>query len=126
MAEASSTAAPPAAALLTSSRDASSLLLVDYELLTRAPAKVLPLVYDFLGEPHFEHDFENVEYDAEEFDQQLGAPGLHRVKRQVRFTPRPTVIPPDLFEKFNQMSFWNDKAGSAANVIAPAQQGKQA
>jgi sulfotransferase len=89
---------------------------------------VLPLVYDFLGEPYFEHDFENVEYDAEEFDQQLGAPGLHRVKRQVRFTPRPTVIPPDLFEKFNQMSFWNDKAGSAANVIAPqpAQQGKPA
>jgi sulfotransferase len=107
---------------------ASSLLLVDYELLTRAPAKVLPLVYDFLGEPHFEHDFENVEYDAEEFDLQLGAPGLHRVKRQVRFTPRPAVIPPDLFDKFNQMSFWNDKAGSAANVIAPqpAQQGKQA
>jgi sulfotransferase len=105
---------------------ASSLLVVDYELLTRAPAKVLPLVYDFLGEPHFEHDFENVEYDAEEFDQQLGAPGLHRVKAQVKFTPRPTVIPPDLFEKFNQMSFWNDKAGSAANVIAPAQQGKQA
>jgi sulfotransferase len=107
---------------------ASSLLLVDYELLTRAPGKVLPLVYDFLGEPHFEHDFENVEYDAEEFDQQLGAPGLHRVKAQVKFTPRPTVIPPDLFEKFNQMSFWNDKSGSAANVIAPqpAQQGKQA
>jgi sulfotransferase len=107
---------------------ASSLLLIDYELLTRAPAKVLPLVYDFLGEPHFEHDFDNVEYDAEEFDQQLGAPGLHRVKRQVKFTPRPTVIPPDLFDKFNQMSFWNDTSGSAANVIAPqpAQQGKPA
>jgi sulfotransferase len=108
---------------------ASSLLLIDYELLTRAPAKVLPLVYDFLGEPRFEHDFENVEYDAEEFDQQLGAPGLHRVKRQVKFTPRPTVIPPDLFEKFNQMSFWGDTSGSAANVIAPqpsAQQGKPA
>jgi sulfotransferase len=74
---------------------ASSLLVVDYELLSRAPAKVLPLVYDFLGEPYFEHDFENVEYDA---------------------------------DKFNQMSFWNDKAGSAANVIAPqpVQQGKQA
>jgi sulfotransferase len=106
---------------------ASSLLLVDYELLTRAPAKVLPLVYDFLGEPHFEHDFEHVEYDAEEFDQQLGAPGLHKLRARVAFTPRPTVIPPDLFEKFNQMSFWSDTSGSAANVIAPqpAQQGTQ-
>jgi sulfotransferase len=107
---------------------ASSLLLVDYELLTRAPAKVLPLVYDFLGEPHFAHDFDKVEYDAEEFDQQLGAPGLHHVKRQVKFTPRPTVIPPDLFEKFNQMSFWSDTSGSAAHVIAPqpARQGNPA
>lgn len=105
---------------------ASSLLVVDYELLARAPAKVMRLVYEFLGEPHFEHDFDNVEYDAEEFDAQLGAPGLHKVKSQVKFSPRPTVIPPDLFDKFNQMSFWNDKAGSAANVIAvqPAQQGE--
>jgi sulfotransferase len=107
---------------------ASSLLVVDYELLARAPAKVLSLVYDFLGEPHFEHDFDKVEYDAEEFDQQLGAPGLHKIRAQVKFTPRPSIIPPDLFDKFNQMSFWNDKSGSAANVITaqPAQQGKQA
>jgi sulfotransferase len=107
---------------------ASSLLVVDYELLTRAPAKVMPLIYDFLGETCFEHDFDNVDYDAEEFDQQLGAPGLHKVRAQVKFTPRPTVIPPDLFDKFNQMSFWHDMSGSAAKVIAaqPAQQGKQA
>lgn len=107
---------------------ASALLLVDYELLARAPAKVMPLIYDFLGEPHFAHDFDNVEYDAEEFDTRLGVPGLHRVKAQVKFTPRPTVMPPDLFDKFNQMSFWTDKAGSAANVITaqPPQQGKSA
>ena len=104
---------------------ASSLLLVDYELLTRAPDKVMRLIYDFLGEAHFEHDFEHVEYDAEEFDQQLGAPGLHRVRARVQFTPRPAIIPPDLFDKFAQMSFWNDKGGSAANVITaqPPQQG---
>ncbi|MDY0961660.1 sulfotransferase [Massilia sp. CFBP9026] len=107
---------------------ASSLLLVDYELLARAPAKVMPLVYDFLGEPHFEHDFDNVEYDAEEFDTRLGAPGLHKVRARVEYKPRQTIIPPDLFDRFNKMSFWTDTAGSAANVIAPqsAQQGKQA
>jgi len=107
---------------------AKSLLVIDYELLTRSPAQVMKLVYDFLGEPQFEHDFDNVEYDAEEFDTRLGAPGLHKVKAKVKFTPRPTVIPPDLFDKFDKMSFWNDKAGSAANVITaqPAQQGKQA
>jgi len=96
---------------------AKSLLLVDYDLLTRAPAKVMSLVYDFLGEPQFAHDFDNVEYSAEEFDQQLGMPGLHTLKTQVRHSPRKTILPPDLFDKYNQMSFWNDAAGSAANVI---------
>jgi sulfotransferase len=96
---------------------AKSLLLVDYDLLTRAPAKVLDLVYDFLGEPRFVHDFDNVEYSAEEFDQQLGMPGLHTLKAQVRHAPRKTILPPDLFEKYSQMSFWLDAAGSAANVI---------
>lgn len=98
---------------------ASSLLLVDYELLTRAPAKVMPLIYEFIGEPAFEHNFERVEYTADEFDAPLGAPGLHRVRTQVRFIPRQTVLPPDLFDRFDQMSFWTDKAGSAANVITP-------
>lgn len=106
----------------------ASLLLVDYELLTRAPAKVMELVYDFLGEPHFSHDFEQVEYDAAEFDAHLGAPGLHRVKARVEFKPRPTILPPDLFDRYNQMTFWNEKAGSRANVIAaqPAKQGDPA
>jgi sulfotransferase len=105
---------------------AGSLLLVDYDLLAKAPAKVLPLIYDFLGEPHFEHDFDNVEYDAEDFDLQMGVPGLHRVKAQVKFTPRRAVIPADLFDKYNKMSFWNDPAGSTANVITaqPTQQGR--
>lgn len=79
---------------------------------------VLALVYDFLGEPAFAHDFDNVDYDAEQFDLPLGAPGLHRVRAQVKYTPRATIIPPDLFERFDQMSFWRDTAGSAANVIA--------
>ncbi|MES2207140.1 MAG: sulfotransferase [Pseudomonadota bacterium] len=97
---------------------ARSLLIVDYELLAHAPHKVMPLIYDFIGEPHFAHDFDNVEYDAPDFDWQLGMPGLHRVQPKVEFKPRPTIIPPDLFEKYSQMSFWNDTAGSAAHVIS--------
>jgi sulfotransferase len=107
---------------------ADSLLLVDYDLLTKAPARVLPLIYRFLGEPEFAHDFDHVEYDAEEFDAPLGVPGLHRVKAQVKFTPRRTVLPPDLFERFQKMSFWSDPSGSAAHVITaqPVSQGPAA
>lgn len=98
---------------------AKSLLVVDYELLSSTPQKVMPLIYQFLGEPYFEHDFERVEYDAPDFDLQLGAPGLHRVRSKVEFQERRTILPPDLFDKFSQMNFWHDPSGSAANIIAP-------
>lgn len=96
---------------------ASSVLVLDYELLAQAPHKVMPLVYDFIGEPRFAHDFENVEYDAPEFDLPLGTPGLHKVQPRVELKDRRPIIPPDLFEKYSQLSFWTEPAGSAAYVI---------
>jgi sulfotransferase len=105
---------------------ASSLLVLDYELLAQAPQKVMPLVYQFIGEPFFEHDFDNVVYDAPDYDLQLGMPGLHRVQPKVAFKTRRAIIPPDLFEKYSQMTFWTDPSGSAANIIAPQPQAKGA
>lgn len=96
---------------------AASMLVVDYDLLAQAPQKVMPLVYRFIGEPAFDHDYEHVEYDAPEFDLPLGAPGLHKVRPKVEFKPRRPVIPPDLFEKYAQLSFWGDPAGSAAHLV---------
>ncbi len=98
---------------------AKSLLVVDYDLLSRQPQKVMQLIYQFIGEPYFKHDFDHVEYDAPDFDLQLGVPGLHKVQPKVEFKQRRTVIPPDLFEKYSKLTFWSDPSGSAANIIAP-------
>lgn len=97
---------------------AESLLLVDYDLLSRQPQQVIDLVYQFLGEPAFAHDFDNVEYDAVDFDLQLGVPGLHRVRNKVEYKARRTLLPPDLFDKYSKLSFWGDRNGSRANVIS--------
>ncbi|WP_206702553.1 sulfotransferase family protein [Cupriavidus basilensis] len=97
--------------------NAGSLLLVDYDLLSQAPDKVMRLVYDFIGEPWFAHDFNNVQYDAPEFDQSLGVSGLHQVKSKVAKQARRSILPPDLFEKYAALSFWEDGSKSAANVI---------
>jgi sulfotransferase len=96
---------------------ANQLLLVDYELLTTGPAQTLALIYQFLGEEPFEHDFENVEYAEPEFDQKLRTQGLHQVHQKVEFKPRKTILPPDLFERFNQLSFWTTTTESLAHVI---------
>ena len=96
---------------------ADSLLIVDYDLLTKAPDRVMRLVYDFIGEPWFEHDFNNLAYDAPEFDQALGVSGLHKVKPKVELQSRRTILPPDLFKQYAELSFWLDGSASAANVI---------
>lgn len=97
------------------------LLLVDYDLLAQNPGQTMALVYQFLKLPLYEHDFNNVEYEESEFDQNLGARGLHAVKREVKFTPRRSSLPPDLFEKYSDMAFWKDSKGSSANIISAAQ-----
>lgn len=96
----------------------SSLLIVEYELLARAPEKVMPLIYQFIDEPLYEHDFNNVEYDAPEFDESLGLSGLHKVRPKVELQSRRTILPPDLFKRFENMEFWRDLAATKANVIA--------
>lgn len=99
---------------------ASHLLLVDYDLLVRAPAKVLKLVYQFIGEPWFDgHDFDNVEYDAPEFDEALGISGMHQVHRKVAPIERTPILPPDIFEKYQDMAFWRTDTRSLASVIKP-------
>lgn len=100
--------------------EAERLLLIDYAHLTHQPAGVLALIYRFLGEQPFPHDFENVAFDAETFDATLGLPGLHRVKPKVAPQPRETVLPPDLFQRFARQTFWHDLQGSRAHVIAAA------
>ncbi|MFB2654595.1 Sulfotransferase domain [Shewanella putrefaciens] len=94
------------------------LLLVDYDLLTQHPARTLELIYRFIGEPLFAHDFDNVDYSENEFDQNLGVKGLHNVGRKVEFKNRRSILPPDLFVKYQEMDFWLDTTGTAANIIA--------
>ena len=99
------------------SPEARNILVVDYDLLAQAPAKVIPLIYKFLGEPEFAHDFENLDYQELEFDARIGVQGLHEVKRKVALRPRQTVLPPDLFKQYSQLDFWKNNEGSLAHVI---------
>lgn len=82
------------------------LLLVEYEALVRRPQETMAVLYDFLGEPPFAHDFDNVEYSADDFDLRMGTPGLHRVKRKVEWVERESILPPELFARFTEDDFW--------------------
>lgn len=100
----------------------SQILLIDYTILASRPEACLRLIYDFLDEAWFEHDFERVEYDEPEFDRHLGARGLHKISGPVRLNPRQTILPPDLFERFDKLAFWTNPQKSASWRIVEDQQ----
>ena len=95
---------------------ADRLILVGYEALVKAPEETLGHIYAFLGEKPFKHDFDNVEYEAEEFDLSLGTPNLHTVKRKVEWVDRNTILPPELFQRFLGDAFWNNPELNLNNV----------
>jgi sulfotransferase len=96
---------------------AERLIVIDYEALTRDPKRAMDFLYGHLNLPKFDHDFDNVAFEAgEEFDQQIGIPGLHTVARQVRFSQRPTILPPDLFERFSGRNFWRRPAVQTGKI----------
>ncbi len=111
------------------SENSDMMLLVEYDLLASRPAEVMPLIYRFIGEEPFEHDFDDVEYEAEDFDTQLMAKGLHTVRGKVELKERETVLPPDLFKRFQDLTFWQDPRGTRAYrivVTPPSENGAKA
>lgn len=93
-----------------------AMILVEYDALANNPAVTLREIYDFIGEPWFDHDFDHVEYDADEFDLAMGAPGLHTIRSKVEFIARQTVLPPQLFHLFDKDMFWRSLGGNRNNV----------
>ncbi len=87
-----------------------NLMLLQYETLVNDPELAISAVYDFLQEPRFSHDFDHVEYSAEDFDTRAGTPGLHRVRSTVGYQERTTILPPDLFMRYENESFWRKSA----------------
>jgi sulfotransferase len=89
------------------SEQSASILLVDSELSTIMPSKTISLIYQFIGEEPFNHDFDNVQYNQEpEFDKKPKTQGLHQVRDLVDFKPIKTILLPDFFELFNGLYFW--------------------
>lgn len=95
---------------------ADRLILVGYEALARRPKETVRELYRLLGEPWYEHDFDNVEYQASEFDLALGTPNLHTVRRKVEWVERDTVLPPEIFQRFANDAFWSVPEANVKHV----------
>lgn len=88
--------------------DTANLMLLQYETLVSNPVAAVRAVYAFIGEPVFSHDLENVSLDADEVDRRAGTPGLPAVRKKVEALERISVLPPDVFRRFENDAFWRD------------------
>ena len=90
--------------------DSANLMLLQYETLTSEPQTALAAIYKFIGEKSFKHDFAHITFDASAFDTRAGTPGLHAVRPKVEAQSRETILPPDVFRRFENDTFWRDPA----------------
>lgn len=84
----------------------SSTVILDYDYFTKNPEVAMKAIYNFLGEPYFDHDFDNVESSYDEYDADLGLPGLHTTRKKVEFIPRQTILPQEIWDNCKGMEFW--------------------
>ena len=92
------------------------LLMLTYESLGSDPAAAMRAVYQFLDEPWFEHDFDHIEYNANEFDARVGMPGLHSVRPKVASIERQPILPREIFGRFANEAFWMDPKNNVNQV----------
>lgn len=93
------------------------LILVSYESLTTQPERTLEALYGFLGEAAYAHDLQHLSFAVEDYDRKAGTPGLHQIRPEVRAYERQTVLPPDIFQRFSQDSFWVDSRRTRSGVL---------
>lgn len=100
------------------SEQADRLLLVRYETLTADPLGTLARIYDFIGEPVYAHDPAHIQpcHEAVEFDKRLGTPGLHSVSSSVCQIHRRSILPNDLFKRYEAFSFWEKPEEMPAKI----------
>lgn len=82
------------------------LMIVSYQALVSAPDNVVQSLYRFCGIEPFSHRFKDISFEEREFDEQLGAPGLHAVRSDVRAVRSAGTLPPDIVARYAGRPFW--------------------
>jgi sulfotransferase len=104
-------------------REINQIFLMDYESLVSNPERTIKQIYDFIGEPYFQHDYNNVEASWDEFDTDAKIKGLHTIRRRVEKLDRTTVLPGDLWNQYSSSTYWRTPAytGKKISTVGPMQ-----
>jgi sulfotransferase len=82
------------------------IMFVEYELLCKNPEGIMRTLYDFIGQPYYQHDFNNVQISFDEYDKELNMKGLHTTRSKVEWIPRQFILPPDILNQYANLEVW--------------------
>lgn len=82
------------------------LLLIEYDDIVFNTSETIKKVYDFIEEPHFNHNFDHVTYSYKEYDDALSLRNLHKVNSSIKKINTPMVLPPELYKQYESWNFW--------------------
>jgi sulfotransferase len=88
------------------SNERNSIYVLEYDKLAKRPEQAMKEIYQFIGQPYFAHDYNNVEVSYDEFDDDVQLKGLHTTRKKVGFVERQMIIPPDLQQQYANYEFW--------------------
>lgn len=84
------------------------LFLIEYDDLCKYPEKTMKQIYNFLDLPYYSHNFENVNYSNEKFDDVCKVKDLHLVRNSIVYDPPKYILPSEVIDKYEKknMEFW--------------------
>lgn len=82
------------------------MFFMEYELLCKNPEGMMRSIYNFIDQPYYQHDFNNVEDMYDEYDKEINMRGLHTTRRKVEWIPRQFVLPPDILNQYANLEVW--------------------
>jgi sulfotransferase len=104
--------------------EVNNICYIEYDTLVNNPELSMRQIYEFIEEPWFDHDFDNVEDSYEEFDELAKIEGLHSVRKKVEYIPRKSILPDDLQRQYLNSTFWKydfNQVKQGLNWIDPPQ-----
>jgi sulfotransferase len=87
----------------------NKLCFIEFDQLTIEPEQTMRMVYNYLEQPYFNHDFNNIEQVTYEDD--IGVhriPNLHTIRKVVKPVPHDSkyILGEFLVEKYNNLELW--------------------
>ncbi len=88
------------------STEQKKICVIEYDTLCTHPDLVMRKLYEFLDEPLFDHNFNDVSANYDEYDRALNMKDLHKVRPQVSLIKRTPILPEDLWKRWESETFW--------------------